>query len=80
MGNLPTSPKIAAKEASSSLQQAISTYEGIKNVFFIDFLLPSYDVFDENMYDAMSVLDFCMELSKNLEGKVDIVVRDGEGW
>lgn len=73
MGSVPTNPQDAADAAATCIQSAM----GEENIFFVDILLPSYDVTQgPNIYDEVLAVEFCVELAKSLEEKSCILVRD----
>jgi Domain of unknown function (DUF1995) len=74
MGAVPTNPEMAAREATVSLKSA---RENGQSLFFVDLLLPSYDITQgPTMYDDVLAVEFCIALSKALEDKTCILVRD----
>ena len=74
MGAVPTNPEAAADAAATSLRSAMNNGESL---FFVDLLLPSYDITQgSNIYDDVLAVEFCIALSKALEEKSCILVRD----
>ena len=76
MGKLPTTPLDAANEAGGSL---LTAKERGLELVMINLLLPSYDItMGSSVYDEVEAVTFCVALSKFLEGKTSIVVRDNK--
>lgn len=74
MGQVPSDSSIAANEAFSSI---LSAKEKGVSVFFIDLLLPSYDVSQgSNLYDEVLAVEYCIALADCLKEKSTILVRD----
>ena len=74
MGQVPADSTIAANEAFSSILSAAD--KGI-SVFFIDLLLPSYDVTQgSNLYDEVLAVEYCIALAESFSGRSSILVRD----
>lgn len=74
MGQVPSDSAIAANEAFSSILSAAD--KGV-SVFFIDLLLPSYDVTQgSNLYDEVLAVEYCIALADCLKDKSTILVRD----
>lgn len=77
MGIVPTSADSAAESASISLIEAFNCKDISNNIFFVDILLPQYDVKQgSKIYDEILVIEFCIALSRRLNGKCNIIVRD----
>ena len=91
MGRVPANPIAAAKEAYSSIIQAaggtqsadddtIEEHENMAGIFFVDLLLPSYDISQVvegvNLYDEVSAVEYCIALANCFKGKTEILVRD----
>jgi hypothetical protein len=75
MGQVPSSPEIAAGEAAASIRQARN--DGLGNLCFVDLLLPQYDIQQgTNLYDEVEAVDFCRLLSKCLDTQAVIYVKD----
>jgi hypothetical protein len=76
MGEVPSDAKAAAKEAFSAITRAT---ENGKDLFFVDLLLPSYDVTQgSKMYDELAAIEYCIALANCLKGKSSILVRDNQ--
>lgn len=74
MGQVPSDARVAANEAFSSILSASD--KGVK-VFFIDLLLPSYDVTQgSTLYDEVLAVEYCIALADCLKEKSLILVRD----
>ena len=74
MGQVPSDATAGANEAFSSISSASDRGVG---VFFVDLLLPSYDVTQgSNLYDEVLSAEYCIALSECLKGKTEILVRD----
>jgi hypothetical protein len=74
MGQVPSDAAVAANEAHSSILSAVD--RGV-SVFFIDLLLPAYDVTQgSNLYDEVLSVEYCIALANCLKGKSSILVRD----
>lgn len=74
MGQVPSDPAIAANEAFTSILSAAD--KGVR-VFFIDLLLPAYDVTQgSNLYDEVLAVEYCIQLAGCFSGKSSILVRD----
>jgi hypothetical protein len=74
MGQVPSDSAIAANEAFLSILSAADS--GV-SVFFIDLLLPSYDVTQgSNLYDEVLAVEYCIALADCLKEKSSILVRD----
>jgi hypothetical protein len=74
MGQVPSDATVAANEAHSSILSAVD--RGV-SVFFIDLLLPAYDVTQgSNLYDEVLSVEYCIALANCLKGKSSILVRD----
>eukprot|EP00535_Pseudo-nitzschia_heimii_P010586 CAMPEP_0197174496 /NCGR_PEP_ID=MMETSP1423-20130617/992_1 /TAXON_ID=476441 /ORGANISM="Pseudo-nitzschia heimii, Strain UNC1101" /LENGTH=359 /DNA_ID=CAMNT_0042623437 /DNA_START=259 /DNA_END=1338 /DNA_ORIENTATION=+ len=91
MGRVPANPIAAAKEAYSSILQAaggaqspdhetIEEHENMSGIFFVDLLLPSYDISQVvegvNLYDEVAAVEYCIALANCFKGKTEILVRD----
>lgn len=76
MGLLPATPEDAASEAGGSL---LTAKERGMNLVLVNLLLPSYDItMGPSVYDEVEAVTFCVALSKLMEGKASIVVRDNK--
>ena len=74
MGQVPSDAKAGANEAFASILSASDRGVG---VFFVDLLLPAYDVTQgSNLYDEVLSVEYCIALSNCLKGKTEILVRD----
>ena len=90
MGRVPIDPEAAAKEAHSSILQAaggtkaadgsIEETDGMNGIFFVDLLLPSYDITQvvegTSLYDEVTAVEYCIALADCFKGKTQILVRD----
>jgi Domain of unknown function (DUF1995) len=81
MGSVPTNADSAAEAAATAIINASGRKkepsDGHSNLFFVDLLLPQYDIRQgSNLYDEVLAVDFCVSLSKRLEGRSIILVRD----
>jgi len=90
MGRIPVDADAAAKEAHSSILKAAGTtaadgddieeQESMTGTFFIDLLLPSYDISQVqkgvNLYDEVTAVEYCIALANCFKGKTEILVRD----
>jgi Domain of unknown function (DUF1995) len=81
MGSVPTNADSAAEAAATAVINASGgkpvTSAGLSNLFFVDILLPQYDVRQgSNLYDEVLAVDFCVSLSKRLKGRSAILLRD----
>ena len=77
MGTVPSDPKDAAKEAFAGMLSA--TEDGKEGLFFVDLRLPIYDITQgSEMYDEVTAVEYCIELSKCLRGQSAIIVRDSK--
>jgi hypothetical protein len=76
MGEIPVDASVAAKEAFQTIESASAN--GV-SVFFVDLLLPAYDINQgSNLYDEVLAVEYCIALSEYLEGKSSILVRDAK--
>ena len=67
MGQVPSDARVAANEAFSSVLSASD--KGVQ-VFFIDLLLPSYDVTQGSvLYDEVLAVEYCIALADCLKEK-----------
>lgn len=74
MGSVPSDATAAANEAYASI---LSASENGQNMFFVNLLLPSYDITKgQNLYDEVLAVEYCIALAKCLNGKTSIIVRD----
>ena len=65
MGVIPTDPQNGAEAAGECVASALANN---KNILMIDLRLPSYDITEgRQLYDILSVYDFCTFLSDNLK-------------
>ena len=87
MGRVPIDPEAAAKEAYSSILQAagadgdaIEEKDFMTGIFFVDLLLPSYDISQvvegTSLYDEVTAVEYCIALADCFKGKTEILVRD----
>lgn len=75
MGQVPSTPELAAEEAAASIQKAANA--GLGNVCFVDLLLPQYDIQQgSNIYDEVEAVDFCRLISKCLNTQAVIYVQN----
>lgn len=76
MGAIPDTPETAANEAGRSL---VSGRDRGLGLMVVNLLLPSYDITQGlSFYDEVEAVSFCVALSKFLESKACIVVRDNK--
>jgi hypothetical protein len=74
MGQVPSDATALANEAYSSILTAMDN--GV-DIFFVDLLLPAYEITQgTDLYDEVLAVEYCIELSKCMEGKSSILVRD----
>ena len=93
MGRVPIDPEAAAKEAYSSILQAaggikaadgetMDETDGMTGTFFVDLLLPSYDITQvvegTSLYDEVTAVEYCIALADCFKGKTEILVRDNK--
>ncbi len=93
MGRVPIESEAAAKEAYSSILQAaggtkaadgetIDETDGMTGIFFVDLLLPSYDITQvvegTSLYDEVTAVEYCIALADCFKGKTEILVRDNK--
>lgn len=93
MGRVPIDPEAAAKEAYSSILQAgggrkaadgetIDETDDMNGIFFVDLLLPSYDITQvvegTSLYDEVTAVEYCIALADCFKGKTEILVRDNK--
>ena len=74
MGEVPSTPELAAQAAATAVQNALD-----RNVLsMVDILLPQYDATQsDKLYDQVLAVEFCIALAKELNTKSSIiVVRD----
>lgn len=91
MGRVPADPEAAAEEAYSSILQAagrtksadgdsIEEEDDMTGVFFVDLLLPAYDISQvvegTKLYDEVTAVEYCIALADCFKGKTEILVRD----
>jgi len=91
MGRVPADPEAAAKEACSSILRAaggtkeadsddIEEHDNMSGIFFVDLLLPSYDISQvyegTKLYDEVAAVEYCIALANCFNGKTEILVRD----
>lgn len=81
MGSVPTNADSAAEAAATAILNAsvrkTESSGGPPNLFFVDLLLPQYDIRQgSNLYDEVVAVEFCVSLSKRLMGRSTILVRD----
>lgn len=91
MGRVPADPEAAAKEAYSSILHAaggtkaadgddIEENDNMAGIFFVDLLLPSYDISlvyaGVKLYDEVTAVEYCIALADCFKGKTEILVRD----
>ena len=87
MGRVPIDPEAAAEEAYSSILQAagadgdaIEEKDFMTGIFFVDLLLPSYDISQvvegTSLYDEVTAVEYCIALADCFKGKTEILVRD----
>jgi hypothetical protein len=74
MGSVPSDATAAANEAYASI---LSASENGQNMFFVNLLLPAYDITQgNNLYDEVLAVEYCIALANCLKGNTSIVVRD----
>ena len=92
MGRVPIDPESAAKEAHSSILQSaggtkaaddsIEETDDMTGVFFVDLLLPAYDIRQVaegvSLYDEVTAVEYCIELADCFKGKTEILVKEGK--
>lgn len=81
MGSVPTNAESAAEAAATAILNASGRKKessgGLSSLFFVDVLLPQYDIRQgSNLYDEVLAVEFCVSLSKRLQGRATILVRD----
>ena len=91
MGRVPADPIAAAEEAFSSILEAaggtrstdedsIEEHDDMTGIFFVDLLLPSYDISQVvegvNLYDEVAAVEYCIALADCFKGKTEILVKD----
>ena len=75
MGQVPSTPQLAAEEAASSIIEARK--DGLGNLCFVDLLLPQYDIQQgTNLYDEVEAVEFCRLISECLQTRSVIYVKD----
>lgn len=75
MGKIPSDPTDSADEAVTAINSAKAN--GV-NIFFVDLLLPSYDIKQgHTLYDEVLAVEYCIEISNLLKGNSSILVRNG---
>ena len=64
MGQVPSTPELAARAAATAVQNALS-----RNILsMVDILLPQYDVNQsDKVYDQVLAVEFCIALAKELQ-------------
>ena len=76
MGVIPDSPEAAANEAGGCM---VSARDRGQSLMMVNLLLPSYDITQgPSFYDEVEAVSFCVALSRFLESKACIVVRDNK--
>ena len=93
MGRVPADPESAAEEAYSAILQAaggtksadddsIEENDTMSGIFFIDLLLPTFDITQVvegvNLYDEVAAVEYCIALANCFKGKSEILVRTAE--
>jgi len=92
MGRVPIDPESAAKEAHSSILQAaggmksadgeVEETNDMAGVFFVDLLLPAYDIRQVvegvNLYDEVTAVEYCIALADCFKGKTEILVKEAK--
>ena len=90
MGKVPADPESAAEEAYKAILQAAGgtkTADGdieetgsMTGTFFIDLLLPAYDISQVvegvALYDEVTAVEYCIALADCFKGKTEILVKD----
>jgi hypothetical protein len=66
MGSVPTTPDSAAEAAALAVSQAMEDSENNSGIYLVDILLPSMDVSQQEVYDGLSAVEFCIALSRTL--------------
>jgi hypothetical protein len=91
MGRVPVDPEAAAEEAYTAILHAaggtktadgddIEETDSMTGTFFIDLLLPAYDISQVvegvALYDEVIAVEYCIALADCFKGKTEILVRD----
>jgi hypothetical protein len=79
MGPVPSNAESAADTAANSLKTALADSTSKCRAYFIDILLPQYDIHQgEKVYDEVLAVEFCTHLARKLQCQAEILVRDAK--
>lgn len=80
MGRIPTTPENAVDECVDAMKRLVQENKvasNDNNIFFIDILLPQYDIsYGEKIYDEIYTAEFCTQFVQQLQIQTVIVYRD----
>ena len=80
MGRIPTTPENAVDECVDAMQRLIQQNVNEKvqsNIYFIDILLPQYDIsYGDKVYDEIYTAEFCIQFIQQLQIPTVIVYKD----
>ncbi len=80
MGRIPTTPENAVDECVDAMKRLVQENKvenNDNNIFFIDILLPQYDIsYGDRIYDEIYTTEFCTRFVQQLQIPTVIVYRD----